>query len=85
MKKVTTLIARNREFYIVKDENGYWGIESKYFVNGVLTKKFNGINGHLGKTVEETLKRTHDTIEIDYLVNECGMDLMDAMKAHFNF
>ena len=81
LRKITTVIARNREFYIVKDsENRYWGIEKKWFdQNGMLTKQFNGITGHMSKRVQDTINRTLDTIEIDYLKDQ-GMTNNEAFE-----
>lgn len=84
IRKVTTYIRRNREFYIVKDENGYWGIESKWFdENGMLTKVFNGINGHLTKSAEQTIKEVEKTIEIDYIAESTGCTKMEAIEKYF--
>ncbi len=78
MKLITTIHKRDREFYILKDNNGFWGIESKYFENGKLMVRMNGITGNHNKTREETIKAVMNQIEYEYLV-ENGMDKMEAL------
>ena len=81
---ITKVTANNRTFLITKDENGYWGIEDKYYKNGRLTKEFNGIQGNLSTTAETTIKRVLLQIETDRLVKN-GMNLMDAIpQAYMN-
>lgn len=78
MKLITTIYKRDREFYILKDNNGFWGIESKHFENGKLTIQMNGLAGNLHKTREETIKAVMNKIEYEHLV-ENGMDEMEAL------
>ena len=82
MKLINTINYREREFYILKDSNGFWGIESKYFENGKLTVQMNGITGNLNKTQEQTEKSVKDHIEYEFLV-ENGMDKMEALMKVF--
>ena len=35
MKLVTRVISRSREFYILKNEHGFWGIEMIFLVDGI--------------------------------------------------
>lgn len=80
-KKVTTVNHRNREFYILQDEKGFWAIESKWFdKNGVLTKSFNGLTGMLNHVAGATIKACKELIDYEYYVNECGMEKLDALK-----
>ena len=83
MEKVTTYIENNRTFIICKTEgadkaNGYWAFESKYIVDGHLTKEFNGITGNHSATLAETIKKVSDGIKVDALV-ESGMERMEAV------
>lgn len=81
IKKVT---ANGRTFLITKDENGYWGIEDKYYRNGKLTRSFNGIQGNLTDSLEKTEKNVRIRIEVDRL-KDSGMDLLDAIpQAYIN-
>lgn len=78
MKKITEVISRGRKFYIVKDERGYWGIEDKFFTNGILNKQINGLEGHLKETCSDCIKSVLYTIEVGYLVAN-GMDINEAL------
>jgi len=80
MKLITTIYKRDREFYILKDNNGFWGIESKHFENGKLTTRMNGLAGNLHKTREEIIKAVMDRIELDFLLAS-GMNAMEALKS----
>lgn len=68
MKLVTTVISRGREFYIVKDEHGFWGIESKHFDNGRLTEKVTGLSGLLSQNVKSTIQNVLTRIEHEHLL-----------------
>lgn len=80
-KKVTTLNYRNREFYILKDERGFWAIETKWFdENGILTKSFNGLTGMLSELASTTIQYCKERVDYEYYVNECGMEKLEALK-----
>ena len=73
MNKIDKITYMGREFQILKDERGFWAIESKYIKNGKLTKEFNGISGLLSKTAEDAKSKVRQRVEIDALVAS-GMD-----------
>jgi hypothetical protein len=78
MIHVTTYMELGRTFEIAKNEHGYWGFEDKYIdANGKLNKQFNGITGHLGKTLEETIRRVSLEIRQDDLISQ-GWDALQA-------
>ena len=81
MKKITTLQARDRKFYIVKNDQGYYlAIENKYIdENGKLNTNLNGLQMNASKDLNECLKRTKDQIEVDFLVSN-GMDALKAIQ-----
>lgn len=81
MKNITTLVVRNRKFYIVKNEDGlYLSIEDKYVdENGKLNTTLNGITMKANKDLEDCIKQTKDQVEVDYLVST-GMDLIKAIQ-----
>lgn len=80
MKKITTYHESGRMFYICKDENGYWGIENKYVdKNGRVKIALNGLNGHLHRTLEETLASVKNEIMVDKLM-AAGMTSEQAIR-----
>lgn len=79
MKKITEVNSRNRKFLILKDENGYWGLEDTLFNNGILIKKVNGLQGNLSKTLDECIKAVLFRIECEFLTNN-GLDIMVALQ-----
>ena len=92
-KKVTTVTSRGREFYVIYDSEGknicgdqkhYWGIESNLFgEDGHLTREINGCEGHLSMTVSECVNSIMQTIEIDYIKESTGCDIMEAIETYF--
>lgn len=81
---ITTFIYRGREFYILRDDNGIWGIESKYFnESGRLTITVNGLTGNLSKTIPECIRYIKSHVDIEYMVENEGLTLMDAIKAYY--
>lgn len=79
---VTTVHYRDRTFLITKDENGYWGIEDKYYSGGQLIQEFNGITGHLFKELHNTIHQVLLVIEAEYLIST-GMTRDDAVIQAF--
>lgn len=80
----TTYNYRNRSFTIYRDEKrDFWGVESKYIVENKLTVQLNGITGYIGKTISETLEKVTNRIDMDYYMDECGMDYADSMILTF--
>lgn len=66
---IRNLVARDRHFTIVKDENGFYlAIEDKYITYGKLNTTLNGFQMHASKDLNMCVKTTLDNIEIDYLV-----------------
>ena len=83
LKKLTTLLVRDREFYIVKIDDYYCAIEDKYLdENGVVNQKLNGLQMHAEKTMEQCIKAVQDSVEIDYLMDN-GYSMEQAFKAVF--
>lgn len=84
VKLIKKVSANGRTFLITKDENGYWGIEDKYYKNGILTRSFNGIQGLQSDSLEKTELNVRLRIEVDRL-KDSGMDLMEAIpQAYVN-
>ena len=81
MKNITTLFARNRKFYIVQNEEGFYlGIEDKYVdENGRLTKQLNGLQMKANKDLNWCIKGIKDHVEVEYLIEQ-GMDPMEAIE-----
>lgn len=93
IKKITTVYARGREFYIIHDSEGkdicgtikhYWGIESNNFdADGRLIKEINGIHGHLSESVAECVDKVMATIEIGYIQQTTGCTAMEAIEKYY--
>lgn len=93
LKKITTVISRGREFYVVYHSEGfnicgeqkhYLGIESNLFgEDGHLTREINGCEGHLSATVSDCVKSIMDTIEIEHIIETRGCDAMEAIEIFF--
>ena len=79
MKHITTLKARNLTFEIVKDEKGFWAIESKYITDGKLNQQINGISGNLRDNLADCIESARTHAEVDYLVNVEGWELDKAV------
>ena len=92
-KKITTVYARGREFFVIYDKEGkdicgemkhYWGIESTNFNSeGRLVKEVNGCNGHLSGTVAECVDKVLTTIEIKYIQDSTGCTAMEAIEQYY--
>lgn len=92
-KVITTVISRGREFYVIYDSEGknicgeqkhYWGIESNLFgEDGHLTREINGCEGHLSLTVNQCVESILQTIEINYIKESKGCDIMEAIEIYF--
>lgn len=92
-KKITTVASRGREFYVIYDSEGmnicgeqrhYWGIESNLFgEDGRLVREINAAEGHLSMTVKECVNSILQAIEIDYIRESTGCDIMEAIKTYF--
>lgn len=77
---VTRYHENNRNFIIVKDENGYWGIEDIYLDSEGRTKqKIDGLTGYLSHTLDICLKRIHSSVQFQMRV-DAGEDPMDVAK-----
>lgn len=92
-KVITKVISRGREFYVIYDSEGknicgeqkhYWGIESNLFgEDGHLTREINGCEGHLSLTVDQCVESILQTIEINYIKESKGCDIMEAIEIYF--
>lgn len=78
---------RGREFNIVKNENGYWGLDVNLFdENGKLVKRVNGLEGHLNKNVEAVKSSLKMMLDIEYhkslglSINEAILAVMEEAK-----
>ena len=80
MKRISTIAARGREFYIVQNQQGFWGIESSKFSDGVLQEKINGLQGFLTNDASKTEQMVRQAIEVDAL-ERSGWDRIDATIA----
>ena len=79
MRIITTLRTNGKTFVILKDDYGYWGIESKYIdKNGRLVENVWGLKGHLNKKLEDTIRQCKISALVDKLVNR-GSTLEDAI------
>ena len=72
------------DFTTVKDENGFfWTIESKYIVNGRLTKNFNGISGCYHETESGSVRQAKINAEAkiwqDANPNATDVEFMKAL------
>lgn len=77
---VTTFYYRGETFKIVKCENYYMAINTKDIdENGVLTKSYNGINGHATKSIQKTINSVKYSLDVDILMQE-GHSLEDALN-----
>ena len=82
MKHITDYFENGRTFVICKNDRGFWAFEDKFIENGKLIKEFNGISGKLSKTLEEVVKRVHDQIVFDALIEQ-GVEKGDALLRVF--
>lgn len=61
---------RGKHFVLVKHQNVYCAIEDKYITDGKINKRLNGLEMHVGKTLEECINYTTDYAEVEYLVEQ---------------
>ncbi len=82
MKKITTLIARDRHFTIIQNDEGFYlAIEDKYIdANGCLKQALNGLQMHASKDLNMCLQCTKDEVDIDYL-RSTGLSKDEAFNA----
>ena len=82
MKKITTLIARDRHFTIIQNNEGFYlAIEDKYIdANGCLKQALNGFQMHASKDLNMCLQCTKDAVDIDYL-RSTGLSKDEAFNA----
>lgn len=82
MKKITTYTINNETYYIMKDNNGFWGIHERYVTDGRLNKVLNGIEGNLNKTLNECLKSCYCESEFRRIQSKTDSksDLLNAMQ-----
>ena len=93
IKKITTVEARGRKFFIIFDTEGkdicgtekhYWGIESTNFdKDGRLVREIDGIHGNLSETVDERVKQVLATIEIAYVKETTGCTALEAVERYY--
>lgn len=69
---IKTFTARNRNFTIVKDDDGYFqAIEDKYIdANGKTTQELYGFQTFANKDLNACLQSTKNQVEIDYLISQ---------------
>lgn len=82
-KVITTLLARDRKFYIIHFKGYYCAIEDKYLDEDMkLTQQLNGLQMHAMKDMPQCIKSVQDAVEIDYLMS-LGMSFEDAFNQRF--
>lgn len=96
MKSITTLIVRDKKFYIVKQGDMYCAIDSKYVdADGKLTQALNGLQMHADKDLNKCLNNAKACAECDYYVSQgytkadafakaLGIELTEEAKALLN-
>lgn len=78
--KVTTVHVYGYTYIILKDEQGYWGIDSKLFdSDGILRKRVNGMQGNLSKTLADCVEQCRISAKIEALIRDEGFDRMEAI------
>lgn len=82
---IKNYIVRDRNFTIVKDENGwYLAIEKKYIdPDGRINTKLNGIQMNAAKELELCLRGVENDVEIAYLEG-LGHSKAEAFAIRFN-
>ena len=79
MRKITELVTHGKSFIICKDDSGFWGIDGALIVDGKLTRRVNGIEGHLSETLQDCLNACHIEAHIEELKAQ-GYTFMQAMN-----
>lgn len=80
-KVITTLLVRNRKFYIVFHQEHYCAIEDRYLDKEMkLTQSLNGFQMHAEKKLQDCIISTRNAVEVAYLVDEEGYDFNDALN-----
>lgn len=81
---VKTLLIRERTFVVVQNDEGwYLAIEDKYITNGRVNTQLNGLQMHASKDLNECLRSTEASVDVDYLTS-CGYTPMQAICAVHN-
>ena len=79
MRKISELVTHGKSFIICKDDSGFWGIDSALVVDGKLTRRVNGIEGHLSETLQDCLNACHIEAHIEELKAQ-GYTFTQAMS-----
>lgn len=92
LEQVTTYIIRNNEWVIVYSADGfkndredrhYAGIRREWITDGKLNRELNGLDMMVSHTINEVIDRITDREELRYLIEEEGMDDMEACLTYF--
>ena len=89
-KVLTTLLARDRKFYIttwegeisglIGTQKRYVAIEDKYLDKDMkLNRTLNGLQMHAEPTIEKCIEAVRTAVEVDYRVNKLGMSIESAL------
>ena len=79
-KVLTTLLARNRKFYIIKFKGYYCAVEDKYLdENMCLTQTLNGLQMHAMKEMSECIKSAKMSADVDYFMSQ-GHEFNEAFN-----
>ena len=83
MQKITKVIIEGRTFHILKDEQGYWGIEDKYIKDGKLTRRLDPLEDNLRDNLAECINAVEIRVRIDMLVAGGMSEEAAAMEVLF--
>ena len=81
---IKTFTARNRNFTIVKDEQGFYlAIEDKYITDGKTNTALNGLQMSASKDLNQCLQMCNNKVDTDYYLSQ-GMTKAEAFAKVFN-
>ena len=81
---IKTFTTRNRNFTIVKDNEGFYlAIEDKYITDGKTNTTLNGLQMFASKDINQCIKMCKNQVETDYYLSQ-GMTRAEAFAKVFN-
>jgi len=81
---IKTFTARNRNFTIVKDDEGFYlAIEDKYITDGKTNTALNGLQMSASKDLNQCLTMCNNKVDTDYYLSQ-GMTKSEAFAKVFN-
>lgn len=87
VKKVSTLVVRNKKFHVISfEQNGeklFGAIDFDYVTNGKINRELNGVQMHVSKDLAQCIEYARTSVEFDYFIAQ-GYDKAQAFEKVFN-